>query len=171
RGPDFKIPPWLCRDIFQRRRAVYLKTCLLTKGLFPNRGGNGPGGGTGGSNSPASPSFYSSAQQLETNTAPLPRWPDVDGMGQTVGLLEFDTFNINDIKDYLALVGRPAMDINGLSKVHVNGGATLGPEEAEVLIDIIAVMNNARGAKVVVYDAPFGGIRTSFQTLFNRMIG
>ena len=37
-------------------------------------------------------------------------------------------------------------------------------------MDIIAVMTNARGAKVVVYDAPFASIRTSFQTLFNKMI-
>ena len=64
--------------------------------------------------------------------------------------MEFDTININDIKDYFALAGYPSTEINRLSQVHVNGGATLGPQESEVLIDIIAVMSNARGAQVVV---------------------
>jgi len=97
-------------------------------------------------------------------------WIDADGTGQKIGLLEFDTFNIKDVEDYLALIGHPADSINHLTKVDVNGGAPLGPEEAEVLMDIIAVMTRARGANVVVYDAPFTGIRTSFQTVFNRMI-
>jgi hypothetical protein len=118
-----------------------------------------------------SASTYPPASQLlDTAAASSAPWIGVNGSGQKVGLLEFDTFNINDVKDYLALAGFPATDINRLSKVDVNGGAQLGPEEAEVLIDIVAVMSNARGAKVVVYDAPFGGMRTSFQTLFNRMI-
>jgi hypothetical protein len=155
-----------CDQIFSNAFKMAYKLCYEEHAfgnfLAPD---NGPGFVLPGSSAAAS------SQPLVTQAAAPLSWLDVDGTGQTVGLLEFDTFNINDIRDYLALIGRPATSINRLSKVDVNGGAQLGPEEAEVLIDIIAVMNTARGANVVVYDAPFTGIRTSFQTLFNRMIG
>ena len=108
--------------------------------------------------------------QEELRESAPPQWIDADGTGQKIGLLEFDTFNIKDVEDYLALIGHPADSINHLTKVDVNGGAALGPQEPEVLMDIVAVMTRARGANVVVYDAPFTSIRTSFQTLFNRMI-
>ena len=154
----------ICRRLFLRLRSRYLRECLLRKGLFPNRGGNGPGGGN---------SFFSlisSSVPSLVGQVPAAPWLAADGTGQTIGLLEFDSFNPSDISDYLGYVGLPATEMNRLSQVHVNGGAALGPEEPEVLMDIVAVMTNARGAKVVVYDAPFAGIRTSFQTLFNKMI-
>jgi hypothetical protein len=97
-------------------------------------------------------------------------WRFVDGTGQTIGLLEFDTFNRSDVADYLALRGAPPSRINDLSQVHVNGGAPLGATQAEVLLDINNVMALAPGAKVVVYDGPFTGAHTSFQALFNAMI-
>ena len=97
-------------------------------------------------------------------------WRFVDGTGQTIGLLEFDTFNVQDVADYLAFIGAPPSRINNLSRVHVNGGAPLGPDQAEVLLDINNVMALAPGARVVVYDAPFTGAHTSFQALFNAMI-
>ena len=111
-----------------------------------------------------------SKRLLQEQLSAPPPWIDADGTGQKIGLLEFDTFNIKDVEDYLALIGYPADSINHLTKVDVNGGAALGPQEPEVLMDIVAVMTRARGANVVVYDAPFTGIRTSFQTVFNRMI-
>jgi hypothetical protein len=95
----------------------------------------------------------------------------VDGTGQTIGLLEFDTFNLVDVKDYLALTGLPAARIGQVSQVHVNGGAPAGPNQAEVLLDVDDVITAAPGAKIVVYDAPFSGPGTSFQALFNKMIG
>jgi kumamolisin len=97
-------------------------------------------------------------------------WRFVDGTGQTIGLLEFDTFVLSDVADYLALRGAPPSRINDLSQVHVNGGAPLGATQAEVLLDINNVMALAPGAKVVVYDGPFTGAHTSFQALFNAMI-
>ena len=157
-----------CRRIFRKLRAIYLRECLLSSGLFPNRGGNGPPGGGSGSNS--SSLLTSSRLPSLTEQAATVPWLGVDGTGQKIGLLEFDTFNLQDMSNYFDLVGLPSTEINRLSQVHVNGGATVGPEEAEVLMDIVAVMTNARGAQVVVYDAPFTGIRTSFQTLFNKMI-
>lgn len=153
-----------CDRLYFKLRSRYLRECLLSKGLFPNRGGNGPGGGN-----PSSSSTSSGLPSL-VDQAPAPAWLGADGTGQTIGLLEFDSFNFNDISDYLAYVGLPPTEIDRLSQVHINGGAVLGPDEAEVLLDIVAVMTNARGAKVVVYDAPFAGIRASFQTLFNKMI-
>lgn len=131
--------------------------CVEANGLNPYGAGNGPPGGLGG------PSFALRAAAGRPGK-------DVTGAGQTIGLLEFDTFNANDIRDYLLLIGRPATELNRLSQVHVNGGAPLGPEESEVLIDIIGALTNAPGANVVVYDAPFNGNSTSFQALFNRMI-
>ena len=94
----------------------------------------------------------------------------VDGSGQTVGLIQFDTFKMSDVADFLALVGAPANRIDNLSRVPVNGGATLGQNQHEVLLDINAVLTVAPGAKVVVYDAPFTGAGTSFQALFNAAI-
>ena len=109
------------------------------------------------------------AVQRLTATPPTP-WSAVDGTGQTVGLLEFDTFETSDVVDYLNFTGAPASEINNLSAVPVNGGAAPGANQDEVLLDINAVMTVAPGAKVVVYDAPFSGAGSSFQSLFNAMI-
>jgi len=84
---------------------------------------------------------------------PIPgSWVTMDGTGQTLGLIEFDTFQTSDVVNYLAGVGLPANQINNLSEVKVNGGATPGADQDEVLLDIDTVMVMARGAKVVVYD-------------------
>ena len=95
--------------------------------------------------------------------------PPFDGSGQKVGLVEFDTFQTSDVSDFLSLIGAPSTQINQLSEVKVDGGATAGPDQDEVLLDIDTVMTIATGADVVVYDAPFNG-RGSFQALFNKMI-
>ncbi len=90
------------------------------------------------------------------------------GVGQKIGLLEYDTFNPADVSAYLNLIGYPATQISQLSKVAVNGGvASPGPGETETLLDIDTVMSGAPGANVVVYDAPG---TTSFQTMFNAMV-
>ncbi len=101
---------------------------------------------------------------------PPPNWVGFNGTGQTVGLVEFDTFNISDVSDYLALSGDPEAIANQVSKVDVGGGAPLGPGESEVLVDIDQIVENAPGAAVVVYDGPFTGAGSSFQSLFNAAI-
>jgi subtilase family serine protease len=63
-------------------------------------------------------------------------------------------------------VGNPS----NVSPVHVGGGATPGSNQDEVLLDIDDVMSAAPGAKILVYDAPFTGPGTSFQTVFNQML-
>jgi Pro-kumamolisin, activation domain/Bacterial Ig-like domain (group 1) len=99
--------------------------------------------------------------------------PAANGAGQTIGLLEFDNYLTSDVNDYLNLltqVGIPAGQLSNLSEVHVNGGTSPGAEQSEVLLDIDTVLTLAPGARVVVYDAPFTGAGTSFQSVFNAMI-
>lgn len=99
----------------------------------------------------------------------LPNWLSADGTGQKIGLVEFDTFDANDVIAYFELLHLPPLAPGQLSQVHVNGGASAGPSQSEVLLDIDFILPVAPGAQVVVYDAPFTGSGT-FQTLFNRMI-
>jgi kumamolisin len=99
-----------------------------------------------------------------------PGWDELTGAGQTVGIIAFDTFQKSDVADYLALIGRPATQINNVSEVKVNGGASPGPNQDEVLLDVDADLTLAPGAKVVVYSGPFSGPGTSFQALFNAAI-
>ena len=78
-----------------------------------------------------------------------------DGTGQSIGLVQFDTFVTSDVVDYFLLIGAPPEQIDKLSRVSVNGGvATPGAGESEVLLDIDVAMNMAPGANVVVYSAP-----------------
>ena len=100
---------------------------------------------------------------------PPPAWQGADGTGQTVGLLEFDTFNASDISDYINLIELPGNKISDISEVHVNGGF-VGPPGAgqdEVLLDIDEVLNVASGARIAVYDGP---ANAGFQAMFNAMI-
>src|SRR5262249_5604626 len=100
---------------------------------------------------------------------PPPSWLGMDGTGQKIGLVEFDTFQMSDVADFLSLTGFPKASLANLSQVHVNGGAPAGADQSEVLLDIDAVMTVAPGAHVVVYDAPFTG-PGSFQAVLNQMI-
>lgn len=97
-------------------------------------------------------------------------WRNLDGSGQRIAIIGFDTFVRRDVENYLALMGFPATQINRLTRVAVNGGAPLGETQTETLLDIAAVFSVAPGADVVVYDAPFSGRGTSFQTLLNAAI-
>src|SRR5262249_11870337 len=112
----------------------------------------------------------SGAKESQIVDASSCTWRGLDGTGQTVGLLEFDTFQTSDVADYLAMIGAPASQLTNLSQVHVNGGATPGSNQNEVLLDIDDVLTIAPGAKVVVYDAPFGAPGASFQALLSKMI-
>src|SRR6204780_9618 len=77
-------------------------------------------------------------------------WNQVDGTGQTIGLLEFDTFNTSDLFDYLALPGQSPALIDQLSVVPVNGGVSApGPDQSEVLLDIDTTLTLAPGANTV----------------------
>ncbi|MFO1313349.1 MAG: protease pro-enzyme activation domain-containing protein [Burkholderiales bacterium] len=121
--------------------------------------GNNAGGGHGG--------HHDAKRAKALLGTVLPGVNLADGTGQTIGLVQYDTFDRKDVDDYLALVKLPASMSNNLTQVHVNGGAPLGAGANEVLLDLAVVMTVAQGAKYVVYDAP---LATSFQALFNAAI-
>ncbi|MGH8173002.1 MAG: Ig-like domain-containing protein, partial [Rhodanobacteraceae bacterium] len=93
----------------------------------------------------------------------------VNGAGQTVGLVEFDLYQVTDVGAYLGLIGADPATVSQLSNVTIGAGASFGAGENEVLLDIDAVMALAPQANVVVYNAGFAGAGT-FQTVFNRMV-
>src|ERR1700728_449361 len=73
-------------------------------------------------------------------------WLGMNGAGQTVGLVEFDTYNPSDVSDFVALAASDS-DAANVTEVNVDGGATIGPGESEVLLDIDAILSIASGAK------------------------
>ena len=96
-------------------------------------------------------------------------WLSLTGAGQTIGILSFDSFHASDVSDFFTLAGRASLAAQ-VSRVAVNGGVAPGVDQSEVLLDIVSALAVAPGAQVVVYDAPFTGGGTSFQTLLNAMI-
>ena len=97
-------------------------------------------------------------------------WLGNDGSGETIGVLAFDTFEMADIADWIALLGLPPALLDKVSRVSVGAGASPGSNQAEVLLDVTAILSVAPGAEVVVYEGPFTGRNTSFQRIFNRML-
>lgn len=98
----------------------------------------------------------------KTNSGGLP--PGLDGSGQTIGLIEEDTFKYSDVENWLKFARLPANSINNLSVVSLVGGASPsgcvetdpGCGTTEALLDIEAAMGIAQGAKVVVFSVPAG---------------
>jgi len=127
--------------------------------------GGGPGGGPG-----VDSAIRKSAVADARSKAGNPDWSTVTGAGQRIGIVAFDRYDPANVADYFLFVKRPALAAS-VSRVAVNGGATPGADESEVLLDIVTALMVARGAEVVVYDAPFAGGGTSFQTILNAMIG
>ena len=121
----------------------------------------GQGGG-------ASSSSQSARSNAIIQAAPVSNWLTVNGAGQKIALVQFDTFILSDIADFLAFEKKESLLAN-LSQIHVGGGAALGLDQTEVLLDISFILPFASGAQVIVYDAPFTGAG-SFQAVFNRMI-
>ena len=133
--------------------------CMYAKDVVNLANGSGGSGGGG------APSGHAVTGAAVKTVAANP---------QTVGLLEFDTYNPSDLSDYASFssaLGITTSDPTNVSEVPVNGGvSTPGAGESEVLLDIQSVMTLAPNAKVVVYDAPFDGRATSYSTVFNAMI-
>ncbi|UOX85884.1 trypsin-like serine protease [Amycolatopsis sp. FBCC-B4732] len=75
-----------------------------------------------------------------------------DGSGETVGLIEFDTFKQADIDAWTQYFKQPAVTPE---LVKVDGGVpNPGSDQLEVTLDIQAVAATAPKAKQVVYSAP-----------------
>lgn len=148
-------------DLAEIEKPILEGIASVIKALRANNGprsGRGPGGGAA-----------KDASGVTINPASC-TWAGDNGAGQTIGLLEFDSFNRSDVVDFLSLMGFPATLIDNLSKVDVNGGVAPGPSQNEVLLDIDAILAAAPGARVVVYDAPFAGAGGSFQPVLNKMV-
>jgi hypothetical protein len=110
------------------------------------------------------------ASRADASPAASTPWSEANGSGQTIGLIEFDTFAQSDVVNSLAYFDEPSTLIGQLSKVDVDGGVpSPGPEAAEVLLDIETTLGIAPGAQTVVYDAPFVG-GASFEAVLNAMI-
>lgn len=98
--------------------------------------------------------------QVSTGPGVLP--PGVNGSGQTIALLEWDSFNPTDVSYWLSQVGLPANLINQVTIVPVNGGtnpsgcniANAGCGETEVLLDIGGALGVAQGANIAVLVTP-----------------
>jgi subtilase family serine protease len=86
------------------------------------------------------------------SNAYLPGVP-LTGSGQTVGLVEFDSYYTNDITNYEALAGLPDVP---LQKVLIDGfSGTPGPDNSEVALDIEMTISMAPGlTAVVLFEAP-----------------
>ncbi len=124
----------------------------------------------------AAPRDTASDPKLRKGAQLASRAQNIVGSGQTIGLLEFDSFAQSDVGDLLTLLA-PILNtsaqppsLSNLSVVPVNGGATPGANQDEVLLDIDTVMMTAPGAKVAVYDAPPSGRASDYVDLFTAMI-
>ena len=92
------------------------------------------------------------------------------GAGQTIGLVEFDSFHPTDVTDWLAYEGLPATLANNVTVIPIGAGAgapTGDTGEGEVLLDIDTVLGAAPGAHVDVFEAPQAA---SFAQVFQTML-
>jgi hypothetical protein len=141
-------------------------------------GGQGPHevrklsqGERGGSNAAIAGASAGATTRSAASTTAAASTSTVPGTGQTIGLLEFDGFNPQDVKDFLTLIGAAPALIDNISTVPVNGGVTTpGANQDEVLIDINTVLTIAPGATIKVFTAPFTGQPASYSAMFNAMI-
>ena len=131
--------------------------------------------------SPATPASIATAYdgaltpKGTTNTGGLP--PGLDGAGRIIGLIEFDGFDINDVRNWLEnYANLPVSLADQVSVYPVDGGTKpsgctppvapgdKGCGTTEVLMDIEAVLGIAPGAKIVVLEAP---PKTNYATVIN----
>ncbi|WP_406629787.1 trypsin-like serine protease [Amycolatopsis sp. WGS_07] len=102
-------------------------------------GPSGPGGG------------YTPAQ-LRTAYSMTGVSGSYDGSGETVGLIEFDTFKQSDIDAWTQYFKQPSVTPE---VVKVDGGVpNPGSDQMEVTLDVQAVAATAPKAKQIVYSAP-----------------
>jgi len=99
-----------------------------------------------------------------------PQAGQASGGGQTIALVEFDSYQDTDVLAFLNFIGYPER-MSQLSHATLGGGPNFTMQgEPEVLLDIDTVLTLAPGANVVAYQAGFRG-QGSFQTMFNAMVG
>ena len=89
------------------------------------------------------------------------------GLGQTIGLLEFDGYTASDIAYYENLAGLSNVTLTNVLLDGFNGQSTGDGGEVEVSLDIEMAVSMAPGlSKVIVYEAgPYG----NWHDILNRM--
>lgn len=101
---------------------------------------------------PAGPAGGYTPAQLRTAYSMSGLSGSYDGSGETVGLIEFDTFKQSDIDAWTQYFKQPAVTPE---LVKVDGGVpNPGSDQMEVTLDIQAVAATAPKAKQIVYSAP-----------------
>jgi hypothetical protein len=106
--------------------------------------------------------------KLDTSRPLLRGQSQPTGVGQKIGLVEFGSFNTQDVADFLSASDYPASLLNNLSVVQLgNPGPPTVSAEQEILLDVDDILSLAPGAQVVVYEAPQSD---SFADVFNAMI-
>jgi hypothetical protein len=128
-----------------------LKVTPLAKGQNPtSNAGSGPGGTFMGN---------------DFRAAYVPG-ASLNGLGQTVGLLQFDGYTASDITYYESLAGLPSVTLTNVLLDGFNGIPT-GYGEIEVSLDIEMAISMAPGlSMVIVYEAgPYG----NWHDILNRM--
>ena len=78
--------------------------------------------------------------------------PD-EGAGQTVAILELESYDASDIAQFESCYGANAL----IANVPVEGGAGTGPGQGEAALDIENVISLAPQAKIAVYSGPNNG--------------
>jgi hypothetical protein len=107
--------------------------------------------------SPAQPASIATAYQGNVtpagsiNSGGLP--PGLDGTGQTVGIITFYDFELDDIKSWLKLADLPAGLIDHVSKAYFDGGPST-IDSPEPVLDVATVLGIAPGANVMVFGVP-----------------
>jgi kumamolisin len=103
---------------------------------------------------PASGRVPASTPQTPPWSARHYNFPAADGTGQTIGLIEFaNSYDPADIRSFFAGLGTVAPVLTSVNL----GGATPGtdPPDTEATLDIDVAGSVARGARIVVYFAPW----------------
>jgi len=94
----------------------------------------------------------------------------INGAGQKVALLEYDSFTMSDVTNWIAYEGLPAALANNVSVRSMGGAITQSTGGAsEILLDIDTVLGLAPGASIAVYEAPNDG-SVSWATMFSTMV-
>ncbi len=139
-------------DDFSQPRPLLHATALTNGSTALPQSGSGPGGTYMGNDFRAA---YAPGVTL-------------DGTGQRVGLLEFDTYTPRDIAYYENQAGLPSVT---LSNVFIDDASTVpGSGAVEVSLDIEAAIAMASGlSEVIIYTAPNYPGFTYWLDMLNRM--
>ena len=89
------------------------------------------------------------------------------GSGQSLGLLQFDGYDTNDIIYYETNAGLPNVTLTNVLLNGATGQPSSTNDQVEVSLDIEMAISMAPGlSQIIVYEAPNG---TSFDVILNRM--